>query len=47
LASLKFPAQRTINHQLSYAIGDLDANTIENAFSLLKRGIYGTFRKFR
>ena len=28
-----------------YAIGDLHTNTIENAFSLLKRGVYGTFHK--
>jgi transposase-like protein len=41
----KFAAHRTINHQRSYAIGDLHTNTIENAFSLLKRGIYGTFHK--
>jgi len=27
------------------AIGDLHTNTIENAFSLLKRGVYGTFHK--
>ncbi len=27
------------------AIGDLHINTIENAFSLLKRGVYGTFHK--
>ena len=36
---------RMINHSRSYAIGDLHTNTIENAFSLLKRGIYGTFHK--
>jgi len=41
----KFAAHRTINHQRSYAIGDLHTNTIENAFSLLKRGVYGTFHK--
>src|SRR5438445_2383090 len=41
----KFAAHRTINHQRSYAIGDLHTNTVENAFSLLKRGIYGTFHK--
>ena len=35
---------RTINHSTSYA-GDLHNNTIENAFSLLKRGVYGTFHK--
>jgi transposase-like protein len=36
---------RAINHSRTYAIGDLHTNTIENAFSLLKRGIYGTFHK--
>jgi transposase-like protein len=41
----KFAAHHTINHQRSYAIGDLHTNTIENAFSLLKRGVYGTFHK--
>lgn len=41
----KFAAHRSINHSISYALGDLHTNTIENAFSLLKRGIYGTFHK--
>ncbi|HVS87692.1 MAG TPA: IS1595 family transposase [Candidatus Acidoferrum sp.] len=36
---------RVIDHTRSYAIGDLHTNTIENAFSLLKRGVYGTFHK--
>ncbi len=36
---------RTINHKSAYAIGDLHTNTVENAFSLLKRGVYGTFHK--
>jgi transposase-like protein len=36
---------RTINHSKSYGIGETHTNTIENAFSLLKRGIYGTFHK--
>src|SRR5260221_5915528 len=36
---------RVINHNKSYAWGDVHTNTIENAFSLLKRGIYGTFHK--
>jgi transposase-like protein len=38
-------AHRVINHNQSYAWGDVHTNTIENAFSLLKRGIYGTFHK--
>lgn len=36
---------RAIDHTRSYAIGDLHTNTVENAFSLLKRGIYGTYHK--
>jgi transposase-like protein len=34
-----------ITHSRTYGIGDIHTNTIENAFSLLKRGIYGTFHK--
>ena len=34
---------RAINHSRTYGIGDLHTNTVENAFSLLKRGIFGTF----
>jgi len=33
------------HHSVSYGIGDLHTNTVENAFSLLKRGVYGTFHK--
>ena len=33
----------TINHSRTYGIGDRHTNTIENAFSLFKRGLYGTF----
>jgi transposase-like protein len=41
-----FPGRhRMINHTRSYGIGDNHTNTIENAFSLLKRGIYGSFHK--
>src|SRR3984957_2683641 len=36
---------RIINHTSSYGIGENHSNTIENAFSLLKRGVYGTFHK--
>jgi hypothetical protein len=35
---------RVIDHNSSYARGDVHTNTIESAFSLLKRGIYGTWR---
>jgi transposase-like protein len=41
-----FPGRhRMINHTRSYGFGDNHTNTIENAFSLLKRGIYGSFHK--
>jgi transposase-like protein len=36
---------RTINHIESYAQGSTHTQTIESAFSLLKRGVYGTFHK--
>jgi hypothetical protein len=42
----RFPGRhRTINHSVSYGVGDLHTNTVENAFSLLKRGIYGTYHR--
>jgi ISXO2 transposase-like protein len=34
---------RTINHTRSYAIGKTHTNTIENCFSLFKRGLMGSF----
>jgi transposase-like protein len=41
-----FPGKhRTINHASSYALGENHTNSIENAFSLLKKGIYGTFHQ--
>jgi transposase-like protein len=42
---LPLRGHRMINHILSYAQGANHTNSIENAFSLLKRGIYGTFHK--
>jgi hypothetical protein len=36
---------KTINHIRSYAQGETHTQHIENAFSLLKRGVYGTFHK--
>src|SRR5690349_8221844 len=40
----KFPGRhRTINHSRSYAIGHTHTNTIENAFSLFKRGLIGSY----
>jgi transposase-like protein len=42
----RFPGRhRTINHSVSYGVGDVHTNTVENAFSLLKRGVYGAFHK--
>ena len=39
------PSQ-AINHSLGvYSIGDLHTNTVESAFSLLKRGIIGTWHR--
>ncbi len=40
-----FKRHLTINHQSAYVVGDIHTNTIENAFSLLKKAIYGTFHK--
>jgi transposase-like protein len=36
---------KTINHTRGYAHGDVHTNTVESAFSLLKRGIVGTWHK--
>jgi transposase-like protein len=36
---------KTINHTREYAHGNVHTNTIESAFSLLKRGIVGTWHK--
>jgi transposase-like protein len=36
---------RTINHSREYVHGDVHTNTVESAFSLLKRGIVGTWHK--
>jgi transposase-like protein len=35
----------TINHSVRYVEGEVHTNTIESAFSLLKRGIVGSFHK--
>lgn len=40
------PKHRTIRHQSRvYVMGDIHTNTVESAFSLLKRGIMGTWHK--
>lgn len=36
---------KTICHTREYAAGDIHTNTVESAFSLLKRGIVGTWHK--
>jgi transposase-like protein len=36
---------RTINHSREYVRGDVHTNTIESAFSLLKRGVVGTWHR--
>ncbi len=43
----QFPIEKhhTINHSKEYAHGDVHTNTVESAFSLLKRGIVGTWHK--
>jgi hypothetical protein len=42
----RFPGRhRMINHRHSYGVGENHSNSIENAFSLLKKGVYGTFHK--
>ena len=45
LRKLPKEKHRTINHMKEYAHGDIHSNTIESAFSLLKRGIVGTWHK--
>jgi transposase-like protein len=42
-----FPTEKhhTINHSKEYAHGDIHTNTVESSFSLLKRGIVGTWHK--
>jgi transposase-like protein len=36
---------KTICHSKEYVVGDIHTNTVESAFSLLKRGIVGTWHK--
>lgn len=38
-------AHETINHSRAYVRGDVHTNTVESAFSLLKRGIIGTWHR--
>jgi transposase-like protein len=41
----QFAGHRMVNHSRTYASGDNHTQHIESAFSLLKRGVYGTFHK--
>ena len=45
LDSMQKSKHKTINHSREYAHGDVHTNTVESAFSLLKRGIVGTWHK--
>ena len=45
LSKLPKEKHKTINHSKEYAHGDVHTNTVESAFSLLKRGIVGTWHK--
>jgi len=41
----RFVNHRMIDHIRTYAEGENHTNTVESAFSLLKKGVYGTFHK--
>jgi transposase-like protein len=44
-AGEKFASHRTVNHsEKEYVHGDASTNAAENFFSILKRGIYGTYQ---
>ncbi|MGC2523093.1 MAG: IS1595 family transposase [Stellaceae bacterium] len=44
-AGEKFASHRTVNHsEKEYVRGDASTNAAENFFSILKRGIYGTYQ---
>jgi transposase-like protein len=45
LTSKHRKVHKTICHQKEYVSGDVHTNTVESAFSLLKRGIIGTWHK--
>ena len=45
LEKMHAPKHQTINHSREYAHGDVHTNTVESAFSLLKRGIVGSWHK--
>ena len=41
----QLPKHYTVDHSRQYVRGEVHTNTIESAFSLLKRGIVGSFHK--
>jgi transposase-like protein len=45
LSSMQNKIHKTINHSRECVHGDVHTNTVESAFSLLKRGIFGTWHK--
>jgi transposase-like protein len=45
LDEMQLKIHKTINHSREYVHGDIHTNTVESAFSLLKRGIVGTWHK--
>ena len=38
-------AHRSVNHTKTYVRGNVHCNGVENVWSLLKRGVMGTFHK--
>jgi transposase-like protein len=45
LDEMQITRHKTVNHSREYVHGDVHTNTVESAFSLLKRGIVGTWHK--
>jgi transposase-like protein len=45
LSKIQKKKHRTVCHTKEYVAGDVHTNTVESAFSLLKRGIVGTWHK--
>jgi hypothetical protein len=45
LEKMHAPKYRTINRSREYAHGDVHTNTVESAYSLLRRGIVGPWHK--
>jgi ISXO2-like transposase domain len=45
LSMMHAQRHQTVNHSIEYVHGDVHTNTVESSFSLLKRGIFGTWHK--